>query len=182
MTTHLIKDKTFTLEGFQSAFKPGKYGTCGIKVIVDQDTVDMLEKEREDMISNKISKQSDPKRWLPARTTKWTDVAEDKYSIGFSWKPDQAPIFVDSEGTVITEEIPLYSGSRVRIKFDHYAYPDNTRKEVNTTCKLVKVQVVSCSNNAGVDSGDLDFDKTEGFKIGSPRVVPAAAAENDDDF
>jgi hypothetical protein len=181
-TTHVIKDKTFTLEGFQSPFKAGKFGTCGIKVIVDQDTVDTLEAERDDMITSKIQKQPDPKRWVAARNTKWSDVDDGKYVINFTWKPDQAPVFVDSEGTVITEEIPLYSGSAVKIKFDHYPYPDNTRKEVNTTCKLLKVQVISCSGGAGVDSGGLDFDKTEGFKLGTPRVSmnPPDEDTNDD--
>ena len=181
-TKHVIKDRTFTLEGYQSAFKPGKFGTCGIKVIVDQDTVETLEQERDEMINFKIGKQTDPQRWIAGRNPKWTDVAEGKYCINFTWKPDQAPVFVDTEGTVITDEIPLYSGSVVKIAFDHYAYTDNNRKEANTTCKLVKLQVISCNGSAGVDSGDLDFDKTEGYKVGSPRVTMKSSEEFNTDF
>jgi len=181
-STHVIKDKTFTLEGFQSAFKPGKFGTCGIKVLIDQDTVETLEAERGGMINYKIEKQADPSRWVAARNPKWNDVADGMYIINFTWKPDQPPVFVDSEGTVITEEIPLYSGSLVKIAFDHYPYPDNTRKEVNTTCKLTKLQVISCKGSAGVDRGNLDFDKTDGFKVGAPQVILDPEEDTNPDF
>ena len=181
-TKHVIKDRTFTLEGFQSAFKPGKFGTCGIKVVVDQELVETLEQERGGMIEYKIQKQNDPKKWIAGRNAKWTDVAEGKYTINFTWKPDQAPVFVDTEGTVITNEIPLYSGSVVKIAFDHYPYPDNTRKEMNTTCKLMKVQVISCNGTAGVDSGDLDFGTSAGFKVGSPQVTMHPEEDTNPDF
>lgn len=181
-TKYVIKDKTFQLEGFQSAFKPGKFGTCKIDVIVDQETIDALESERESLIEWKISKQAEPSKWCVARNTKWSDVSKDKYKISFSYKPEDRPPFVDSQGTLITEEIPLYSGSKVKIAFDHYPYPDNVRKEVNTTCKLTKLQVISCSSSAGVDSGDADFGTTEGFKIDAPNVTPAPVTEEDIDF
>ena len=181
-TKHFIKDKTFTLEGFQSPFKPGQYGTCGIVVVVDKETVDKLEEERDRLIEYKISKQKDPAQWVPARATKWVNVSKDRYKMNLTWKPNERPPFVDTEGTLITDEIPLYSGSRVKIAFDHYAYPDNVNKAINTTCKLTKLQVISCSSGAGVDGGDADFGTTEGFKIGAPNVTPTAEVDTNDDF
>jgi hypothetical protein len=181
-TKYVIKDKTFQLEGYQSAFKPGKFGTCKIDVIVDQATIDALEGERDNLIQWKISKQTDPTKWVVARNTKWSDVSKDKYKISFSWKPEDRPPFVDTQGTLITEEIPLYSGSKVKIAFDHYPYPDNVRREMNTTCKLTKLQVISCNSGAGVDDGDADFGTTEGFKIGAPNVTPTAEVDTNDDF
>ena len=181
-TKYVIKDKTFQLEGYQSAFKPGKFGTCKIDVIIDPETVEALEDERERLIQWKISKQTDPTKWVIARNTKWVEVADKKVKISFSWKPEDRPPFVDTQGTLITEEIPLYSGSKVKIAFDHYPYPDNVRKEMNTTCKLTKLQVISCSSGAGVDDGDADFGTTEGFKIGAPNVTPTADVDANDDF
>ena len=54
-TKYVIKDKTFQLEGYQSAFKPGKFGTCKIDVIVDQDTINALEEERDGLIPSELA-------------------------------------------------------------------------------------------------------------------------------
>lgn len=58
--------------------------------------------------------------------------------------------------------------------------------------KLKGIQVVSCANGAGFDSGDLTaedvadlFGKTQGYKEREPNVTPTPAVEDeveDDDF
>jgi len=53
---------------------------------------------------------------------------------------------------------------------------------MNTTSKLTKLQVVSCSRGAGVDNGGDDFGTTEGFKIGAPNVTPTVDVDSNSDF
>ena len=48
----------------------------------------------------------------------WEEVAEGKYKIKFSWKDETKPVIVDTEGTPVTDEnVPVYSGSKVKFAF-----------------------------------------------------------------
>ena len=98
------------------------------------------------------------------------------------------PAVVDTEGTPITdEEIPLYSGSRVKLAFYQQPYVLKDGETYGSSLKLLALQVVSLNNAAGVDTGDMSaeaaadiFGKTEGFKAPDPSVTPNM--KDDDDF
>ena len=87
-------------------------------------------------------------------------------------------------------DIPLYSGSRVKLNFDHYDYQIPSGS-YGTTIKLASIQVVSCGNKAGVDRGDMTpedaaklFGKCSGYKAGEPNIEAAGTPSSveDDDF
>ena len=108
------------------------------------------------------------------------------YQVKFKWSPDSPIPIVDSEGTPITEEIPLYSGSLVKVAFRQkpYTLPDDS---YGTSLKLQAIQVIQASGSAGVDGGDLDvteaaalFGQTKGFKANEPNVTPTTTDDSDD--
>ena len=177
------------LEGFQNAFKPSKFGKCGIMAIVDQAMVDALEEERPSAIDWAKSKHKNPKRAM-VRIEPWEEVADGQYQVKFNWAPENPVPIVDSEGTPIKEEIPLYSGSMVKLAFNQKPYV--TPDAVGTSLKLVAIQVIQASGAAGVDTGSLDhaeasalFGQTKGFVVDSPNVTTDAAETvdaEDDDF
>ena len=97
---------------------------------------------------------------------------------------------VDTEGTIIEDEnLPLYSGSQVKLAFFQKPYILRDGVTYGTSLKLVAIQVVSLNSSAGVDSGDMDvedvaalFGKTKGYKASEPNVTPAPVTEDVDDF
>ena len=103
MTT--ITKEPVVLEGYQNPFQPSKFGKMGIQAIVDQNIIDELEDERPNMLEWAKGKCK-AKRPL-TKNEPWEEVSEGKYQVRFSWKPEQAVPFVDSEGTPIEGEIPL---------------------------------------------------------------------------
>ena len=101
------------------------------------------------------------------------------------------PPVVDTEGTLITDEnMPIYSGSKVKLAFYQKPYILKDGVTYGTSLKLKGVQVVSLSSSAGVDVGDMSdedvadlFGKTSGFKVSEPNVIPADPTnEDEDDF
>ena len=70
-------------------------------------------------------------------------------------------------------DIPLYSGSQVKLAFYQKPYILKDATTYGTSLKLVGVQVISTVNVAGVAKGELDveevsnlFGTTEGYKVG----------------
>jgi hypothetical protein len=190
-----VTEQPVTLEGYQAVLKPGKYG-YKLMAVVDQDIIDKLEEDRENGVNWCLSKLKNPKRSL-CKPEPWIEVDADedgyrKYQIRFSWDEETKPPVVDSEGTVISDtNIPLYSGSKVKIAFFQKPYILKDKTTYGTSLKLKAIQIISLSSSAGTDSGDLMdetdaaemFGKTKGYKAEEPNVVPApAAVEDEDDF
>ena len=178
------------LEGYQAVMKPSKFG-FSLSAIVGDDVVDQLETDRPTSLAWAESKLKNPKR-STLKPEPWEEVAEGKYKIKFSWKDETKPVIVDTEGTPVTDEnVPVYSGSKVKLAFYQKPYVLTDGVTYGTSLKLVGVQIVSVSSEAGTDVGDMEgtdvaelFGKTKGFKQSEPNVVNDVSndAALDDDF
>ena len=172
------------LEGYQAVLKPSKFG-YSLNAIVGQDMVDQLETDRPGSLAWAESKLKNPKR-STLKPEPWEEVAEGKYKVKFSWKDETKPVIVDTEGTVVTDEnVPVYSGSKVKLAFYQKPYVLKDGVTYGTSLKLVGVQIVSVSAEAGTDVGDMEdadvadlFGKTKGYKQSEPNVI--ADVSNDD--
>ena len=166
--------------------KPSKFG-YSLSAVVDSAMADVLDAERAAFQSWWDSKLKNPKRSVQ-KPEPWEEVAEGQYKVKFSWNEEKRPPVVDTEGTPITDEdIPLYSGSRVKLAFYQQPYVLKDGVTYGSSLKLLALQVVSLNNSAGVDTGDMSaeaaadiFGKTEGFKAPDPSVTPNM--KDDDDF
>jgi hypothetical protein len=120
----------------------------------------------------------------------WEVVAPDKYKVKFSWNEDTKVPVVDPEGTHITDaSVPIYSGSKVKLAFYQKPYILRDGVTYGTSLKLVGVQLIALTTDAGVDSGDLSvtdvadlFGTTAGFKTSAPNVTPTTSQVDDEDF
>lgn len=183
-------EEPVVLEGYQAVLKPSKFG-YSLNAIVGQDVVDQLESDRPGSLAWAESKLKNPKR-STLKPEPWEEVAKGKFKIKFSWKDETKPVIVDTEGTVITDDnIPVYSGSKVKLAFYQKPYVLKDNVTYGTSLKLVGVQIVSVSSEAGTDVGDMEdtdvadlFGKTKGFKQSEPNVI--SDVDNDaaleDDF
>ena len=117
-------------------------------------------------------------------------MTEGQYKIKFSWNEESKPPVVDTEGTHITDEnIPMYSGSRVKLAFYQKPYILKDGVTYGTSLKLVGVQLVALSNSGvAVDTGDMAaedvaalFGTTQGFKASEPNIT-VTDSEPEDDF
>jgi hypothetical protein len=179
------------LSGYQACLKPSKFG-FSLKASVPADIEPLLEEDRANALKWAESKLTNPKRAV-CKPEPWVedDEVQGNLLLKFSWSEDDSkpkPTFVDTEGKTITDlNVPLYSGSIVRLAFKQKAYLLKDGVTYGTTLKLAGVQVISCQNQNGFDSGDLSeedistmFGKTNGFKEREPNVTPIT--EEDDDF
>ena len=175
------------LEGYQAVMKPSKYG-YSLSAIVDEAMADALDKDRAQALELAQTKLKNPKRSL-CKPEPWEEVSEGKYKIKFSWNDETKPPVVDTEGTHLTDEnLPLYSGSRVKLAFFQKPYILKDGVTYGTSLKLVGIQVVALGSSAGVDTGDMAdvdvaalFGKTEGFKSSEPNIT-TTTEETEDDF
>ena len=183
-------DEPVALEGFQCIMKPSeKFHNYSLSAVVDSDMRDALEEDRVEALKWAEAKLKNPKRSV-LKPEPWEEVAEGKYKVKFSWKAEAKPPIVDTEGTPITDlDIPLYSGSQVKLAFYQKPYILKDGTTYGTSLKLVGIQVVSAKGAAGVDAGDLDstevaamFGVTEGYKAGDPNVIPVDTNDDGDDF
>ena len=182
-----VTEQPVILEGYQAVLKPSKYG-YSLAAIVDQDLVNQLEDDRTESLKWAESKLKNPKRSV-LKPEPWEEVAEGQYKVKFSWNGDNKPPIVDTEGTPITDEnIPLYSGSKVKLAFYQKPYILKDQTTYGSSLKLKAVQVVTLAGSAGVDVGDMTtedaaelFGNTKGFKQSEPNVIPAASADVDED-
>jgi hypothetical protein len=177
-------EEPVVLEGYQAVMKPSKFG-FSLSAIVGDDMVNQLETDRPGSLAWAESKLKNPKR-STLKPEPWEEVAKGKYKIKFSWKDETKPVIVDTEGTPVTDEnVPVYSGSKVKLAFYQKPYVLKDGVTYGTSLKLVGVQIVSVSSEAGTDVGDMDdtdvadlFGKTKGFKQSEPNVI--ADVSNDD--
>ena len=185
-------EQPVTLEGYQAVMKPSKFG-YSLSAIVDEVMVEELEVDRTDSIKWAESKLKNPKR-STLKPEPWEEVAEGSYKVKFSWNEENKPPIVDTEGTVITDaNLPIFSGSQVKIAFYQKPYILRDGVTYGTSLKLVGVQLVSINGGAGVDTGDMAaddvaalFGTTKGYKASEPNVTPTVEVEDtdtsDDDF
>ena len=178
-------DEPVVLEGFQCIMKPSeKFHNYSLSAVVDSDMRDALEEDRVEALKWAEGKLKNPKRSV-LKPEPWEEVAEGKYKVKFSWKAEAKPPIVDTEGTPITDlDIPLYSGSTVKLAFYQKPYILKDATTYGTSLKLVGVQVVSTAN-AGAAETDLNetdvanlFGTTEGYKAGDPVTT----GDEGDDF
>ena len=186
-----IVTEPVVLEGFQAVMKPTKFGYT-LSAVLPDSVIEQLEEDRGPALEWVKSKLKNPKRATP-QPEPWEEVEQGQYKVKFSWKEEdkRKPTIVDSEGTVLRDpNIPLYSGSTVKLAFFQKPYTKPDGFSYGTSLKLQGVQVISLSASAGVDTGDMNeedvaelFGKTKGFKAEDPNVTPApAATETDIDF
>ena len=186
MSRNIHKTDVITLEGFQAVLAPSKFG-YSLAAVVGQDVIDTLETERTEVLKWAESKLKNPKR-STLKPEPWEEVAKGKYKIKFSWSEENRPPVVDTEGTLVTDtKTPLYSGSTVKLGFYQKPYILRDGVTYGSSLKLVGVQIVTVSNSAGVDTGDLDatevaelFGTTSGYKTSDPNVTPSTNDEEED--
>lgn len=171
------------LEGYQAILSPGKFG-YSLTAMVDATLVQQLEEDRTEVLKWAESKLKNPKR-STLKPTPWEEVEEGRYKLKFSWKEDRRPPVVDTEGTpIVDENVPLYSGSKVKLGFFQKPYILKDGVTYGTSLKLVGVQVVELGGTTAGGEAELSdsavaelFGKTDGFKADSP----VGLTENDDD-
>ena len=182
-------EEPVVLEGYQAVMKPSKFG-YSLSALVDQDFVDKLEDDRVETLKWAESKLKNPKR-STLKPEPWEEVSDGVYKIKFSWNEEMRPPIVDTEGTVLTDpNIPIFSGSQVKVACYQKPYILKDGVTYGTTLKLVGAQIVSLSSSAGVDTGDMStedvaalFGNTQGFKTSEPNVTAAPTEdEGDTDF
>ena len=186
MSRNVHKTDVVTLEGFQAVLSPSKFG-YSLAAVVGQDVIDTLETERTEVLKWAESKLKNPKR-STLKPEPWEEVANGKYKIKFSWSEENRPPVVDTEGTLVTDtKTPLYSGSTVKLGFYQKPYILRDGVTYGSSLKLVGVQIITVSNSAGVDTGDLDatevaelFGTTSGYKTSDPNVTPSTNDEEED--
>ena len=188
MARTIHKTDNVTLEGFQAILEPSKFG-YSLAAVVDENTIDKLDTERQEVLKWAESKLKNPKR-STLKPEPWEEVSKGKYKIKFSWSEDRRPPVVDTEGTPVTDtKTPLYAGSTVKLGFYQKPYILRDGVTYGSSLKLVGVQVVSVKGDAGVDTGDLDatevaelFGTTSGFKTADPNVTPSTDVDEEEDF
>ena len=162
------------LEGFQAVLEPGKFG-YSLAAVVDENLIEQLETERTEVLKWAEGKLKNPKR-ATLKPTPWEEVSEGKYKVKFSWRAEAKPPIVDTEGVPITDlDIPLYSGSQVKLAFYQKPYILKDATTYGTSLKLVGVQVISTASAAGVAGEEMNveevaelFGTTTGYKAGDP--------------
>ena len=178
-------DEPVVLEGFQCIMKPSeKFHNYSLSAIVDENMMMALEEDRVEALKWAEGKLKNPKRSV-LKPEPWEEVAEGKYKVKFSWKAEAKPPIVDTEGTPITDlEIPLYSGSQVKLAFYQKPYILKDATTYGTSLKLVGVQVISTAKAGAAETelNDVDvaamFGVTEGYKAGDPITTN----DDSDDF
>ena len=161
-----------------------KFHNYSLSAVVDENMMMALEEDRVEALKWAESKLKNPKRSV-LKPEPWEEVAEGKYKVKFSWKAEAKPPIVDTEGTPITDlDIPLYSGSEVKLAFYQKPYILKDATTYGTSLKLVGVQVISTAH-AGASETELNdtdvaamFGVTEGYKAGDPVTTN----DDGDDF
>ena len=178
-TIHITEEPVI-LSGFNAILKPSKFG-YSLKAVVGEDIVNKLEEERKDCLDWAQGKLSCKPNRATLKPTPWEEVYPGKFIVKFSWKEENKPPVVDTEGTLITnEDLPVYEGSQVKIGFTQKPYILRDGTTYGTSLKLSGVQIVKVQDSASL-GGDLDekgvadlFGKTEGFKDGDIDTTEAA--------
>lgn len=175
------------LEGYQAILKPSKeYNNFTLQFLTDDDDlISSLDEEFEQCVAWLKSKAKNPKRVQVLAP--WLEE-EDKpgfYRLKFGWKAGYEPVIVDSEGTVITDpSLPLYSGSKVRVRFSLRPY---TKPNPGVKLQIIGIQVVSVASNGGFDGESPEdvaaaFGKYDGgFVADEPNISRDEGDDSEED-
>jgi hypothetical protein len=184
-TVHITQEPV-VLEGYQAITRPSKYG-YSLSALFDTTIIERLDAERAELLKWCESKLKNPKR-STLKPEPWEEVKEGVYKLKFSWDEETKPPIVDSEGTPVTEDLPLFGGSKVKVAFRQKPYVLKDGVTYGTSVKIVGIQVISVNGSAGFDAGDYDetevaalFGQTAGFKAGDPNVTPNESSESEED-
>ena len=183
----IVTKEPVLLEGFQSILKLSQYGKYNLAALLPDDVVEKLEAGREDELKYQKSRLKNPKR-CTIKPEPWMEVSNGKTQAKFAWKEGKEPPIVDTEGTLITDEnLPLYSGSKVKLAFTQTGYTLKDGETIGTRLVLQGIQVVALSGGAGIDVGDMDaddltnlFGTTKGYKAAEPNVETDAEKEEEE--
>ncbi|NBX51751.1 DUF2815 family protein [bacterium] len=183
-----VTQQPVVLEGYQAVLKPSKFG-YSLSALLDSQLIEALEEDRKETLKWAESKLKNPKRSV-LKPEPWEEVTDGKYKTKFSWNEENRPPVVDSEGTPITNrDLPVYSGSKVKLAFRQKPYILKDGVTYGTSLKLKGIQIISLSSAAGVDAGDMAdedvaelFGKTKGYKANDPNVTPSPISDEDSDF
>jgi hypothetical protein len=133
-----VTQQPVVLEGYQAVLKPSKFG-YSLSAVVDQALVERLAEDRVESLKWAESKLKNPKR-STLKPEPWEEVSEGAYKVKFSWNEETKPPVVDTEGTPITDtELPLYSGSKVKLAFKQKPYILRDGVTYGSSLKLVGV-------------------------------------------
>ena len=137
-----VTEEPITLEGYQAILKPSKFG-YSLATTINQEMIDKLVEDRIELVKWCESKLKNPKRSV-GKPEPWEEVSNGVYKIKFSWNKETKPYIVDSGGFDIDNpELPLYSGSKVKIVFFQMPYVLKDCITYGTTLKILGVQVIS---------------------------------------
>ena len=140
--TTYVTEQPVVLDGYQAVMKPSKFG-YSLSAVVGDDIIDKLETERPTFQNWWDSKLKNPKRSVQ-KPEPWEEVAQGQYKIKFSWNDQKKPPVVDTEGTaIVDEELPLYSGAKVKLAFYQQPYVLKDGVTYGSSLKLLGIQVVS---------------------------------------
>jgi hypothetical protein len=186
MANTYVTSNPAVLDGYQSIFEANKFNKHSMQIVIDDEHIDALTEERPELIEWAKSKAKTKR--VNVRLEPWEEVATGKYKVKFSWNPEIKIPIIDAHGKPITDALPLYSGSTVKVAFQQkpYAMPDS----VGTALRLKAIQIVTVAGGGMSDAGSLNeetaaalFGTTEGFSIEDPNVkVLAKDVEEDSDF
>lgn len=186
MANTYVTTNPAVLDGYQSIFEANKFNKHSMQIVIDDEHIDALTEERPELIEWAKSKAKTKR--VNVRLEPWEEVATGKYKVRFSWNPEIKIPIIDANGTAITEALPMYSGSTVKVAFTQkpYAMPD----QVGTALRLKAIQIITLVSGGMGDAGSLNeesaaalFGKTEGFNIDDPNVkILTKDVEEDADF
>lgn len=177
-----------TLEGFINVGQPsGKYNNCTLSFRIPSDSLEEMEADRQECLAWAKTKLANPKR-CEEKIQKWDEDGLVKYTYGGETDNKPRPLFIDSEGSVLSDEVraSIRKGTKARVIVNQVGYPyGNT---VGTKFQLLGVQVLELNSGAVSDSGELSeeeiislFQKSAGFKQSSPAPRKAQAEAPDED-
>jgi hypothetical protein len=178
MARTIHKTEPVQLEGYQAILKPSEYGYSMGILCSDASLIEKLEEERVEELKYQESQMKNPRRKV-VNPEPWEEVADGKYLLKFRWDAKNKPGVVDTEGTAVTDpDIPLWSGSTVRVAFQHGGYTLPNGTTTGTKLYIKGIQIISLNGGAGVDVGDLSeddvaeiFGTTKGYKATQPNVI-----------
>ena len=133
-----ITPEPVRLEGFQSIFRPNKHGKCLISLIVPASFIEPLETERPELL--KSWKNELKMGRVNYKLEPWELVGNGEYKITLRWNPEQIIHIYDSNCEAVEEEIPLYSGSLVKVALRQSPYA--MRDAVGTSLRIQAIQVI----------------------------------------
>lgn len=173
------------LDGFQAILKPSEYGYTLNAILTDDNLIVDLEQERATQLEGVKVKLKNQKRAV-LKPEPWEEVAEGQTKIKFGWDAKTKPTVIDSEGTLVTDEnLPLYSGSKVRLAFTQKPYVLKDGITYGTSVKLSGVQIISLASNPGIpklsESEATDLFGTYEGGFSADDVPPADVADEEEE-